>query len=57
MDYESAINLIILSQTYYIIKDGKKEYLQKQIMNNDFLKTKKFWEMYAKYSITKVIFL
>ena len=55
MDYESAINLIILSQTYYIIKDGKKEYLQKQIMNNDFLKTKKFWEMYAKYSITKAV--
>ena len=55
MDYESAINLIILSQTYYIIKEGKKEYLQKQIMNNDFLKTKKFWEMYAKYSITKAV--
>ena len=55
IDYESAINLIILSQTYFLTKDGKKEYLQKQIMNNDIFKTKKFWEMYANYSITKAI--
>ena len=54
-DYESAINIIILSQTYFIIKEGNKEYLQKQIMNNDLFKTKKFWEMYANYSITKAI--
>ena len=55
MDYESAINIIILSQTYFIVRDGKKEYLQKEIMNNDLFKTKKFWEMYANYSITKAI--
>ena len=55
IDYESAINIIILSQTYFIIREGKKEYLQKAIMNNDLFKTKKFWEMYANYSITKAI--
>ena len=55
MDYESALNIIILSQTYYSIKDDKKEYLQKQIMNNDLFKTKKFWELYANYSITREI--
>ena len=55
IDYDSAINIIILSQTYYIIKDGKKEYLQKEIMNNELFKSKKFWETYANYSITKEI--
>ena len=55
IDYDSAVNLIILSQTYFRIKEGKKEYLQIQIMNNDLFKTKKFWEMYANYSITKAV--
>ena len=54
-DYDSAINIIILSQTYYKIKDGVKEYLQKEIMNNELFKSKKFWEMYANYSITKEV--
>ena len=53
IDYDSAINIIILSQTYYKIKDGVKEYLQKEIMNNELFKSQKFWEMYANYSITK----
>ncbi len=52
-DYDSAVNIIILSQTYYINKNGQKEYLQKQIMNNSLFKTQKFWEMYANYSITR----
>jgi len=55
IDYESAINIIILSQTYFIIREGKKEYLQKEIMNNDLFKTKKFWEMCANCSITKAM--
>ena len=55
IDYDSAINIIILSQTYYRIKEGEKEYLQKQIVTNDLFKSKKFWEMYANYSITKEI--
>ena len=55
IDYDSAINIIILSQTYYKIKDGVKEYLQKEIMNNELFKSQKFWEMYANYSITKEV--
>ena len=54
-DYDSAINIIILSQTYYKIKDGVKEYLQKEIMNNELFKSQKFWEMFANYSITKEV--
>ena len=54
-DYDSALNIIILSQTYFMIKGGKKEYLQKQMMNNELFKTKKFWETYANSSITKEI--
>ena len=49
------INIIILSQTYYVIKEGKKEYLQKEIMNNNIFKTKNFWETYANFSIMKEI--
>ena len=56
-DYDSAINIIILSQTYYILKNNKKEYLQNQIMNNELFKKKKFWETFAKYSIDKEITL
>ena len=56
-DYDSAINIIILSQTYYIIKNNKKEYLQKAIIDNELFKTKKFWETFANYSITKEISL
>ena len=55
IDYDSAINIIILSQTYYKIKDGVKEYLQKEIMNNELFKSQKFWEMFANYSITKEV--
>ena len=53
IDYDCMINIIILSQTYYMIKKGKKEYLQKEIMDNDIFKTKKFWETYVNYSIVK----
>jgi hypothetical protein len=52
-DYDSAINIIILSQTYYVIKDNKKEYLQNAIMNNELFKNIKFWETYVNYAINK----
>ena len=55
IDYECMINIIILSQTYYVIKEGKKEYLQKEIMDNEIFKTKNFWETYANFSIMKEI--
>ena len=54
-DYDSAVNVIILSQTYYVIKNNQKEYLQKAIMNNELFKSKQFWQTYANYSITKEI--
>ena len=54
-DYDSAVNVIILSQTYYVIKNNQKEYLQKAIMNNELFKSKQFWETYANYSITREI--
>ena len=54
-DYDSAINIIILSQTYYILKNNQKEYLQKYIINNYLFKTKKFWEAFVNYSINKEI--
>ena len=54
-DYESAVNIIILSQTYYIIKNAQKEYLQNEIMNNDLFKSKKFWETFTNYTINKEV--
>ena len=56
-DYDSAVNIIILSQTYYIIKNNKKEYLQKVLMDNELFKTKKFWETFVNYTIAKEISL
>ena len=52
-DYESAVNIIILSQTYYITKNNDKKYLQNSIMNNAFFKRKKFWEAFLNYLINK----
>ena len=56
-DYDSAVNIIILSQTYYITKNNQKEYLQNAIMKNELFKSKKFWETYTNYSIEKEITL
>ena len=56
-DYDSAVNIIILSQTYYFTKNNNKVYLQNAIMNNEFFKTKKFWETFVNYSIDKEIAL
>ena len=54
-DYDSAVNIIILSQTYYITRNNKKNYLQNVLMSNKMFKTKKFWESFVKYSIDKEI--
>ena len=56
-DYESAVNIIILSQTYYTIRNSNKEYLQNVLMNNEYFRTKKFWESFVRYSIDKEIAL
>ena len=54
-DYDSAVNIIILSQTYYRTKNNQKEYLQNAIMNNELFKSKKFWETFTNYTIDKEI--
>ena len=54
-DYDSAVNIIILSQTYYITRNNEKNYLQNVLMSNKMFKTKKFWESFVKYSIDKEI--
>ena len=55
MDYDCAINIIILSQTYYILKNNNREYLQNAIVNNELFKSKQFWEIFTNYSIEKEI--
>ena len=57
VDYHSAKNAIILSQTYYM-KDEKKNdkiYLQKNIQNKEIFRSKKFWEEFLDFSINKEI--
>ena len=55
-DFHSIKNAIILSQTYYIKnKDNSKKYLQKIIQNNKIFKSKKFWEEFLQYTISKEI--
>ena len=56
-DYDSAVNIIILSQTYYIMQNNKKVYLQNAIMKNDLFKGKKFWDTFINYVINKEIAL
>ena len=52
-DYTTAKNIIILSQTYYYLKDGVKHYLQEMIQDNDIFKNYKFWEGYTLYCLEK----
>jgi hypothetical protein len=35
--------LIILSQTFYLMKDGQKYFLQKELKNCEYFRTPKFW--------------
>ena len=54
-DIHSAKNVIILSQTYYIMTENGKRYLQKEIQENKLFKNKKFWEDLIEFSIKKEI--
>ena len=54
-DFHSIKNAIILSQTYYVKIDGQKKFLQKSIHNNKIFQSKKFWEEFLQYSISKEI--
>ena len=53
-DYHSIEMVIILSKTYYILRDkDKKVYLQNLILDNECFKSKEFWEELLLYSISK----
>ena len=53
-DYHSIEMVIILSKTYYILRDkDKKIYLQNLIIDNECFKSKEFWEELLLYSISK----
>lgn len=55
-DFHSAKNAIILSQTYFILDEDKnKKYLQKVIQDNKIFRSKKFWEEFLQYIISKEI--
>ena len=54
-DYHCVEMAIILSKTYYKLENKKKVYIQNLIQNNDFFKTKDFWEELLIYSISKEI--
>ena len=54
-DYHSAELLIVLSQSYYIMHNKEKKYIQKAIKENILFKEKSFWEEYLCYSINKEI--
>ena len=52
-DYHSIEMVIILSKTYFYIKENQKIYLQNLIIDNKYFKTKDFWESLLIYSISK----
>ena len=52
-DYHCIEMVIILSKTYYYIKENQKIYLQNLIIDNKYFKTKEFWEALLLYSISK----
>ena len=54
-DFHSAKNIIILSQTYYYLVNGKKIYLQEKIKKHKLFNNYKFWKDYLEFSIEKEI--
>ena len=54
-DFHSAKNVIILSQTYYYLDDGKKIYLQEKIKEYKLFSNVNFWKEYVEFSIEKEI--
>ena len=47
--------IIILSQTFYIIKDGKKYFLQQAINSHELFKKEEFWHNYMEDTINSEI--
>ena len=54
-DYHCVEMVIILSKTYYLVKDKKKIFLQNLVIDNKCFKTKDFWEQLLIYSISKEV--
>ena len=55
-DYHSIEMVIILSKTYFMLKEGsRKIYLQNLILDNKYFKVKEFWEELLIYSISKEV--
>ena len=55
-DYHSIEMVIILSKTYFMLKEGsRKIYLQNLILDNKYFKVKDFWEELLIYSISKEV--
>ena len=54
-DYHCVEMAIILSKTYYLLENNNKIYIQRLIQNNDYFKTKDFWEELLIYSISKEV--
>lgn len=52
-DFYSGKNVIILSQTFYYLDDGKKIYLQKKLFKHPTIKEDRFWSELINYSITQ----
>ena len=48
--------IIILSQTFYMMKDGKKIYLEKAIKDHDLFKKQEFWEDHLNTIINDEIY-
>ena len=54
-DFHCGKNIIILSQTYYLLEDGKKKYLQEKIEKDELFQNFNFWKEYLEFSIDKEI--
>ena len=55
LDINTAYLIIILSQTFYTMKDGKKTYIQNEISNENLFHKNEFWSLIIKTSIEKEI--
>lgn len=52
-DFYTAKNVIILSQTFYHMKNNKKIYLQKKILNHPIINQNNFWKELINYSLNQ----
>ena len=55
INYDISRLIIVISQTFYCIKDGQKEYIQKKISNNKVYHIIEFWNQLIKNSIENEI--